>query len=433
MKKGYICLLFLLCISLIFAISGCTRRNPKNKQAGSSNTSVNQATEENTDKKAIATIVRIDEAGRTIVASDVDSGWRYPFHYEGSTVFLSRYGENISVTQLEIGQIVDVTYADEGYLCSIVQVSYDAWEYEDVMGLTYDRMINEISVMGEKYKYDASLVLHDASMLAQEVATDSAAVQQLLEGNLDAANVSSDASADSEEDSGEAKKRLVEGNLSLSQISDQDTVTCRGYKGKICSVVLNKGHGIVRLSDYSTYIGGMIAIGNVIKPVTKDMVLTVPAGNWTLEIDKDGKMGTKEIVVSQGQDQTVNLAKLTIIACRRGVMHFNTTPAGCGITIDGKDYEGRTDFMLEYGPHKVSVSAVDYKAYNGVINLNSAYVNINVELTKLEDDSEPSVNTSAARSSTAAPAAAATTTEAAAATTAEAAEAAAATETSENN
>ena len=70
------------------------------------------------------------------------------------------------------------------------------------------------------------------------------------------------------------------------------------------------------------------------------------------------------------------------------------------------EYRGHTKFILEYGKHRVSVSAVDYKAYNGTITLKTAYMNVNVELTKISEDEEIKVNTSTTQEQ---PASAATT------------------------
>lgn len=375
-KQLCICMLFLACFCLL---EGCTRRNSNaNHQTQQQNSA---STEQLAGDTVTGVISNIDVGTSQISISDVNSGWIYRFGYNAYTSMISRYGEPIAIQQLEIGEIIDVVYNPNQQIALSIQVSYDAWEYEEVTGLTYNQKENHIWVMGEEYTYNASLVLYDKT---QEDTTGDAA--------------SADAVAD-DTASGDA----VKSQITLSDISDQDTVTCRGYKGKICSVVVNSGHGYVRLSGYSTYIGGMIAIGNVIQPVTKDMVLTVPVGNWTLEIDKDGKMGTKDIVVSQNVEQTVNLANLTIIACRRGIMHFNTTPSNCVITIDGVDYEGRTDFRLEYGTHKVVVGAVGYKSYNGTITLNSAYINVNVELTELEEEestAQTSSTTEKAKSAT---------------------------------
>lgn len=379
-RRQMIALLFLVSICLL---AGCTRRNTTSGDTPQESTT--QEKKQETGNTVTGVISNIDTELSQISISDVGNGWIYKIAYNGTTTLKSRYEEPIAVEQLEIGEIVDVVYDSDNMLASSIQISYDAWEYEEVTGLTYNQKENHIWIMGEEYTYNASLVLYDKTQEeaeTQEQTTETTQEQTTETTQEDSTEV---ASADGTE---------AQGHISLSEISDQDTVTCRGYKGKICSVVVISGHGYVRLSDYSTYIGGMIAIGNVIQPVTENMVLTVPVGNWTLEIDKDGRMGTKDIVVSQNEEQTVNLASLTIIACRRGVMHFVTNPDNCVITIDGVDYEGRTDFILGYGKHKVVVGAVGYKSYNGTINLNSAYINVNVELTPLSEETDSSAETS---------------------------------------
>ena len=327
----------------------------------------------------------------------------------GSTTQDSVEGERL------LGVISDIER--EQCLFSVADVN-SGWVY--TVGLSYNQRDNSITIRGETFIYQNSLVLYDKTR-EQDEAVSLGVVGQDSAGTSSVAKIEGEQGVVSGEgqETASADADLTPGRrnaIALQEISNQDTVTCRGYKGKICSVVVNKGHGYVRLSNYSTYIGGTIAIGGVIEPVVKDMVLTVPVGNWTLEIDKDGKMGTKDIVVAQNEDQTVNLAGLMIVATRRGIMQFHVTPEDCVITIDGKEYREQTKFVLEYGKHKVSVSAVDYKAYNGTITLQSAYMNVNVELTKFSEDEDAKVDTSTTQER-AAPSTTAVVTTGAAATT----------------
>lgn len=382
--------IIVLLLAVMLSSSGCTRRNGRTPDATGTENQTESTTQQDTEgEKLLGVISDIEEEKSVFSVADVNSGWIYKVGYTPSTTILSRFGETLAADQLEIGELIDVVFDDTKTTARSIRISYDAWEYEDVMGLTYDQRQNNITIRGETFTYQNSLVLYDKNK------------ELYLAAHPEAAEQSGEASLPETGEEGQtiasADAVLTPGKLNsitLQEISDQDTVTCRGYRGKICSVVVNKGHGYVRLSNYSTYIGGTIAVGGVIEPVVKDMVLTVPEGNWTLEIDKDGKMGTKDIVVARNQEQTVNLASLTIIAARRGIMQFHVVPEDCVITIDGKEYRGQTKFILEYGKHRVSVSAVDYRAYNGTITLDSAYMNVNVELKKISEDAEAQVNTS---------------------------------------
>lgn len=388
-----------LLLTVMVLDCGCTKRNQTKTGSTQAASQAGSTTQDGVEgERLLGVISDIERERCTFSVTDVNSGWVYKVIYTPSTSFLSRFGEPLAADQLEIGELIDIVWDDAKAYAKSIQVSYDAWEYEDVMGLSYDQRENRITIRGETFVYQNSLVLYDKSRELDETtslgttgqgdAGASATSESIMEQSPASGEGQGTASADAALTPGRRNA------ITLQEISNQDTVTCRGYKGKICSVVVNKGHGYVRLSNYSTYIGGTIAIGGVIEPVVKDMVLTVPVGNWTLEIDKDGKMGTKDIVVAQNEDQTVNLASLTIIAARRGIMQFHVMPEDCVITIDGKEYREQTRFVLEYGKHKVSVSAVDYKAYNGTITLQSAYMNVNVELTKFSEDEDAKVDTS---------------------------------------
>lgn len=387
MKKRDIITICLL-LGCLFLVSGCTKRNQTKQPKENAQTTTEDVAQDSDMYTAVISDIRWDASQLTV--KTVEDGWVYKVSYDSETECLSRYGEKIAVGQLEVGQIVDIKSDAKGQIATKIQISYDSWEYEKVSGLVYNRTDKTIGVMGEQYGYTTSLVLYDKTAeknYDEEGPVDTSA-EATEEGPKDLVG---------EKATTEALKEKLPEELSLSEIDPVDTVTCRGYKGKICSVVLESGHGYVRLSGDSTFIGGMIAIGKVIQPVVKGMVMTVPVGTWTLEIDKDGRMGTKNVIVSQNVEQTVNLADLAIIKAQKGVMHFIITPANASIYIDGVEYNDQTDFMLEFGVHKVQVVAVGYKAYNGEIELKSAYMNVNVSLVSLSSDGGPTASTSTSK------------------------------------
>ena len=421
-KQIYI---LMLCLMGICAFTGCKKRHSTSKGVLTKRTTT-QAKAEQPDT-VTGVIVELDLDKKRMVLTEVEGEWRHTLTYDVYTEMKSRYGELIAVSQLEEGEIVDVTLdSEDAKKIKSLKVSYDAWEYEDVKGLTYSQADNTIQVKGETYVYTSNLVVRDNTAASRkEMEIQESASQEDSEMSLTGKKVSdkeaskmmketdkknqkedsatkqteetmedADSKQNAELENDSKNQEMQAKSIKLTDISKYDKVTCRGYKGKIYSVTVTAGHGYVRLSDYSTYIGGMVVIGEVMEEVTKDMLLAVPVGEWTLEIDKDGKMGTKQIVVEQNVEQTVNLADLTIVACEKGIFHFVLSPANATITIDDVEYNGRTEFMLEYGVHKVVVSAVDYKSYNGTINLNVPYMNINVELEPLDSDDDSTADTS---------------------------------------
>ncbi len=422
MKLSRLICLTVISVLIVATFTGCTKRHQRHKTKASSDANVSGEATNPSDIDDVVVIADIDHLNYKLALKDIDSEWTYHVVYDDDTTFTSRYGEQISPDQLIIGEIAEVDYNIHTYRLSNLKISLDAWVYEDVKGLTYNQTDETISIMGETYPYNNSLVLRDETIMGQETLDEIAKkanpttedtteldiikdkpnkkkdkVNPIGQSGGNVGDGSGDRPATTEEprDTDEDEddelvtgEREVKNNLNLSAIDPCDTVTCWGYKGLICSVILNSGHGYVRFSSYSTYLGGMVAIGDVIAPVTEDMVLTVPEGEWTLEIDKNGKMGTKDIIVAQNQDQTVNLASLMIIANKKGILHFITDPADCTIIIDNVEYTGKTNFSLDYGLHKVQVVAVDYKAYNGTIYVNTAFANVNVKLVKIDDKDE---------------------------------------------
>lgn len=184
--------------------------------------------------------------------------------------------------------------------------------------------------------------------------------------------------------------------IALNEICTEDQVTIWSYNDVVYAVYVELGHGYVRLSDYASYIGGTVEIGyDVIVPVTEDMLLTVREGDYTLRIEKDGDVGTKEITVVKNQEADISLADIAVEPKQTGSVLFDVTPAGAAVYIDGRRVNTEGAIVLTYGKHRIAITADGYQSYSAFFNVDYAY-KIKSYTLKAEDDSSTDSTTQTA-------------------------------------
>ncbi|MBQ8412137.1 MAG: PEGA domain-containing protein, partial [Lachnospiraceae bacterium] len=174
-----------------------------------------------------------------------------------------------------------------------------------------------------------------------------------------------------------------EESINIMEINTEDQVTLNLYGGRLVSVVVELGHGYVRLDNQDTYVGGLVEIGyDVIVPVTTDMLLTVREGTYTLRINKNGYSQSKEVTVTKGKETLVDL---TSIAIPTGTMIFEITPADATLYINGEKQSSHS-FTSVYGTYSIKIEAEGYDTFRGSVKLSNSLKSYDVQLVKIDDE-----------------------------------------------
>lgn len=304
--------------TLALGLVGC---DSNNATSSTTTDSFDASTQSEILSEVTAVIKSIDAEGKSIVAVDVNSNQEYSFIYHGGVDIQNKYGDIMSVNQVELGDIVDITYNSETYKMQAMYMNKDAWELKDVKGLNIDRVNSTIKADNETYKLSDDIL----AFYKNE-------------------------------------------SIDILEIVKEDQVVLKGYQGKLCSISVILGHGYVKLKDYDTYIGGMIEIGNdTIVPVTEDMLITVMEGEYKLKINKGGNSGYKNIVVKADEEVEVSLLELQIAPEKTGALRFVVEPEGARVYIDGTLIDTSSDYEVIYGKHRIIIYATGYTTYKGYI------------------------------------------------------------------
>lgn len=271
----------------------------------------------------------LDEVNGEITIRSMGYETEYVLTFTGAADVRNKYGDIMPMGDVELGSVVEATYdANRDKLLSLYITDEESVsKVEAVSGAVFDYVENTVRINGTTY------FMNDDVMAFSD-------------------NV----------------------EIEMNEICSEDQLTVWMYNDKVCSFYVELGHGYVRLSDYASYIGGMVEIGyDVIVPVTEDMLLTVREGTYTLRIAKGEDVGTKKVEVIKNREVNISLADIAIEPKQMGSVLFDVTPSGASVYIDGKRVNTEGAIDLIYGKHKIYIIADGYVSYSAIFNVNAAY------------------------------------------------------------
>lgn len=298
-------------------------------------------------------LVDIDERDQTITFLNRELGKKYTLTMDGTTKLYDKYGESISLSQIQKGDIVDITFLKTKKHLTSMQLSADAWSYSNVERYELNDVRGEVTIGSEIFK------LSDHA--------------QYFSGG-----------------------RVIE----HSDINPADILTFKGVEKEILSINVEKGHGYLRLANDEQFIGGWIEIGQtLIQHITEDMLLTVPEGSYEVNISHNGNGGIKNVVINRNEETVLDLGDIEIAAPKMGTVLFSVTPSGARVYIDGTEVDTSKPVSLEYGIHQLIAKADGYQTVTCYVRVGSESAGFDVVLDKIEEDKEEESSSKSSESS----------------------------------
>lgn len=329
-KIGYLMVSMILFIILI----GCTKVVKPNLNI--SGTSKIPEVVEKQDVRALGVVKDINVDEGTITYLDINYETDFTLKYNGGADILDKYNGVISILQIKIGEIVDLYYSSETNNLTKLQISSEAWEYQGVANLVIAKTNKIMSISKKKYKYTNELVIFS-------------------EDNL----------------------------IELIDINKKDELTVKGRGGVIYSIIVDKGHGYIRLTNYEDFIDGIIEIGyDIIVPIVKDMLIIAREGNYKMVLEKDSLVGKKNINVIRDKEIVVDMSEFALEPLQRSNVDFTIIPDGADLYIDNKltDYDEVVE--LKFGKYKIEVKLGGYITYLGTLTADKVSLDIKIDLVE---------------------------------------------------
>lgn len=309
------------------------------------------------DSADTAVVVDRDEKEGTITFLNLELGKRYTLEMDGTTRFYDKYGESLSLDQIENGDIVDVGFLKSRKHLTGMRLSSRAWSHNSVERYEINTVRGEVTIGEEVYK-------------------------------------------------------LTEGTQYFSQgrpieemdLNPTDVLSFQGIDSQVASVCVERGHGYLRLANDENFVGGWIEIGqSMIQRITEDMLLTVPEGSYQVNISHNGGGGAKSVVINKNEETTLDIGDLKVPEPQFGMVLFSLNPASAELYIDGSQVDVSAPVTLEYGLHQLIVRASGYRTITQYIRVGQESAGIDIVLDKAgeEDEEEESGSSQASEEDTA--------------------------------
>ena len=290
---------------------------------------------------------RIDSGNKKMYFLDVNTGTDYEVPYTGGTDIKTKYDTIIAAVNLEIGSIYDVTCDKKGTADKIYGAK-DAWKRSNVSGIAVNESSKTITSGPNDFSYSSNAVVMSA---------------------------------------GE--------EISIAEVVKLDNVSLVGIDDTIYSIIVEQGHGYIEFTGTDLFEGGYASLGNShFLEVTKGMLVTAPVGTYDVEVQKGNLVARKEVMVSEGQQVTVDFSDTQAPSTKTGAVNFKITPSNAVMTIDGVEVDYSRPVTLSYGPHRITLVANHYEEYAETIIVNNTYYTKVIDM--VAKDSSSTTKTTAA-------------------------------------
>lgn len=338
-KKAVQCSLFLG--AMVCILGGCSFLDPGGiqKTTEAIHTGVVNVTPGMYDSEDTAIVLQKDTEASTIQLQNLATGKHYTLHYDGATEIYDKYGEAMSLQQMELGCIVTVRFYKPKKLLASMKVDGQALHFDELDNYALDSNKGTLSVGETVYNLNNHLVI-------------------LSEENM----------------------------VELIDINQLDVLSVWGYNNQIYSINIEQGHGYLRLQNDTYFVDGWIEIGQkIIRKISEDMLIVVPEGKATVKVSHNGSSATQEITFARNEEMAWDLGDVEITEVQKGKIIFTLEPVDATVIIDGKEVNTSSPVELEYGVHQMTVKAKGYDTLSQYIKVREPSANIGIELEEDEN------------------------------------------------
>ena len=330
---GFFSLIFTT--TMLSASSQINKR--KAKKADSSQTERHIFQGEDSKSSLIGVFKKLDENSKQVTVFDISGHRELVVTYSGASNITDEYGQIITISQIEPGDIVELAYQSGSGKLTDMSISPNAWKYVGVSNFTLDTDSGIMKIAKKRYKLPEGITV--------------------LDGN---------------------------DFVSIYDIALQDVLTIWGYDDTIWSVIVTKGHGYVKLQDYEDFLGDYITIGyESMQQITEDMMITVREGEYNLTVENGDYSATMRVTVNRNEITYASLKELGPKASKYGKLLFDISPFGAELYIKGELISYSDGIELPYGTYPIKVSMGGYVSYEGTLNVDSPAKTIKIILPEV--------------------------------------------------
>ncbi len=293
------------------------------------------------DSADTAVVKMVNAEEQKIVLVNIELGKSYTLDYDGATLVSDKYNNVMSMPQIQMGDIVDVCFMKESKKLASIKLSDQAFAYESISKYSIDSG-NGSAVIG-----DGNYRIKNSALIVSE-------------------------------------GKLVE----AADIIAKDVVTIKGIGHNILSIMVEKGHGYLRLKNDAYVIGGWIEVGQtVIQEITDDMLLTVPEGSYDVHITCRGIDTVRPVTIERNKEAIIDLGDIEIEEAEIGKVYFTVTPLSAAVYVDGDKVDIGKAVEMDYGLHQIICEASGYDTITQYIKVSQEIASVTITMD--EESSKP--------------------------------------------
>lgn len=339
-------ILFCLLATLLLAV-GCGQSSQVNTEitpgGEKDEISTQEVAESLTDEDAKLYIVAGNDTAQGMMTFyNISTGCQEQYAYTDGTFFRDKYGDMEPVSSFLPGMVVTLSCRERSIILDQVQLSSEAWLYEDVQEFELDPEKHIMEIAGEKYSYDGGLKVYSG-----------------------------------------------EESVTLQALTAGDILRVQGVGRKLLSVSVTTGQGVLALSNTGVFEGGWLSLNhNRYYRITANMKLDLPEGDYELTVANDGYGDTTDITISRDEETVVDLDTLKGEGPKYCNLTFAVGDLEASVYVDGQEVAANEPVSIKYGIHRVEIDAEGYDVWSKRLYVNSAEATIEVALEEEQPEEE---------------------------------------------
>lgn len=298
--------------------------------------------EEESTRSFIGVVKSLDHETQNISILGVENPVVTNLRYTGGTDIKNQYGKVISMKAISLGEIVSFTYNFNTNKLLSLQIYKDAWTYENVKKMKMDQGRQVMQLGSSRYGFTDSLLYVGDNEI-----------------------------------------------IGLSDLSEKDQLTIKGIGDTVYSIIVTKGHGVMRFINFEDFVGGTVYIGSSTYLRVQDkMNVVMREGTYKLTMQNGNLIGTKEVTVERGKEVTVDMGEFHLEKAQVGEITFHISPYGADLSVNGTETDYSHPVVLNYGTHKINVTLNGYKSFSGLLTVGQSEQVIEVNLVPDTSDED---------------------------------------------
>ena len=271
---------------------------------------------------------------RSLTLHFLDSGRSGIFNMTDTTTVQDRRGNPIGFGELNLGEIVEVTFDTNTQDMTSINLSGRSWQQQHRGNFDINLEAATITIGNQVYYYSSrTMVLNNGEPFP------------------------------------------------ISMINPEDSITLVGFDDKIWSIWIDGGHGFIRFLNAERVISGTVSIGNIVFTSLEDSqpVAVIEGTHRVIVNGQNIETFIADVVVRQGRTSDVDLmADMTL---RQATLQVIVNAADATVFIDGEPMEG-TIIDLDFGTYLIRAEAPGYIPVQQEIELDQPILRIDLEMTR---------------------------------------------------